>query len=191
MQPSVELLSNQELVARIRQGDAEAEARLYEKFSARVYFTALSETHSKEDAEDARAETFLRVIQALRQDKLRSADALPSFIVGITLNVIRELVRQKYRADSLEDYEYDIAGDGSLEQAMLDAETGRAMQELARQLKPREQQFLRLYYYEELPNPEIAQKLGIKEERLRLIKSRALQSFRELYQKMTRAKKIK
>ncbi len=76
MQSSAELLSNQELVARIRQGDAEAEAMLYEKFSARVYFTAISETHSKEDAEDARAETFLRVIRALRQDKLRSADSL-------------------------------------------------------------------------------------------------------------------
>ncbi len=189
MHTSAELLTNQEIVARIRQGEAEAEAALYAKFSTRVYFTALSETHSKEDAEDARAETFLRVIQALRADKLRSADALPSFIVGITLNVIRELVRQKYRADSLEDYAYDIASDGSLEQALLDAETSRALQELARQLKPREQQFLRLYYYEELPNPEIAERLGIKEERLRLIKSRALQSFRELYQKMTRPKK--
>jgi RNA polymerase sigma-70 factor, ECF subfamily len=186
MQPSAELLSNQELVARIRQGDAEAEAVLYEKFYARVYFTALSETHSKEDAEDVRAETFLRVIQALRQDKLRSADALPSFIVGITLNVLRELVRQKYRVDSLEDHEYDIASDSSLESALLDAETSRALEEAARELKPREQQFLRMYYYEELPKEEIARKLGIKEERLRLIKSRALQRFKEIYKKMTK-----
>ncbi len=182
----MEFLSNQELVARIRRGDAEAEALLYEKFSERVYFTALSETHSKDDAEDVRAETFLRVIQALRQDKLRSADSLPSFIVGITLNVIRELVRQKYRADSLEDYEYDVASDDSLEAAFLDAETGRALEEAARQLKPREQQFLRMYYYEELPKEEIARKLGIKVERLRLIKSRALQQFREIYKKMTK-----
>jgi RNA polymerase sigma factor (sigma-70 family) len=186
MQPSAELLSHQELVARIRQGDAEAEALLYEKFSAGVYFTALSETHSKEDAEDARAETFLRLIQALRQDKLRSADSLPSFIVGITLNVIRELVRQKYRADSLEAYEADIARDDSLESAFLDAETGRALEKAAQQLKPRAQQFLRMYYYEELPEEEIARKLGIKAERVRLIKSRALQQLREIYKKMTK-----
>lgn len=130
-----------------------------------------------------RAETFLRVIQAFRQDKLRSADSLPSFIVGITLNVIREVVRHKYRVDSLEEYEYDIAGDGSLEAALMDAETGEALKEVARKLKPREQQFLRMYYYEELPNDEIARALGIKEERLRLIKSRALRSFREIYKK--------
>jgi len=186
MQTSVELQSNQELVARIRQGDADAEALLYEKFSARVYFTALSETHSKEDAEDVRAETFLRVIQALRQDKLHSADSLPAFIVGITLNVIRELVRQKYRADSLEDYEDDIARDDSMEAAFLDAETGRELEKAAQQLKPREQQLLRMYYFEELPKEEIARKLGIKAERVRLLKSRALQQLREIYKKMTR-----
>lgn len=170
---------------RIRQGDAEAEALLYEKFYARVYFTALSETHSKDDAEDIRAETFLRVIQALRQDKLRSADSLPSFIVGFTLNVIREYVRQKYRADSLEDYEYDVASEISLESVFLEAETSRALEEAARHLKPREQQFLRMYYYDELPKEEIARRLGINEERVRLIKSRALQSFREIYKKLS------
>ncbi|MDX2034230.1 MAG: sigma-70 family RNA polymerase sigma factor [Blastocatellia bacterium] len=184
MQASPNLPSNQEIVSRIREGDSGAEALLYEKFSSRVYFTALSETHSREDAEDARAETFLRVIQALRQEKLRSADALPSFIVGITLNVVRELVRQKYRVDSLEDHDYDVAGEGSLESAMLDAETSRALEEVARGLKPRDQQFLRMYFYEELPKEEIARRLGINEERVRLIKSRALQQFRERYKKM-------
>ena len=39
-----------------------------------------------------------------------------------------------------------------------------------------------MYYYEELPLPEIAVALGIKQERLRLIKSRALQKFRKIYQ---------
>jgi RNA polymerase sigma factor (sigma-70 family) len=184
MQPSAELLSNQELVARIRRGDAEAEAQLYETFSARVYFTALSETHSKEDAEDVRAETFLRVIQALRQDKLRSADSLPSFIVGITRNVIRELVRQKYRVDSLEDYDCDIASDGSLESVFLDEETSRSITDVAKSLKPRDREFLRMFYYEELPREEIARVLGVKEERLRLIKSRALKRFREVYEKL-------
>ncbi len=186
MHPSAEPLSNHEIVARIRRCETEAETALYEKFSAKVYFTALSETHSREDAEDIRAETFLRVIQALRAGKLRSAESLPSFIVGFTLNVIREHVRKKYRADSLEDYEYDIASDDSQERAFLDAETSRALQEAVRHLKPREQEFLRLYFYEELPKEEIARKLGIAEERIRLIKSRALQSFRDIYKKIAK-----
>ena len=186
MQRSAEAFPHNELVTRIQQGDATAEEALYEKFSARIYFLALSELHSKDDAEDVRAETFLRVIQALRAGKLRSADSLPSFIVGFALNIIRELVRHKYKTDSLEDYEYDVASEGSLEDVFLDAETSRALEEAAKKLKPREQQFLRMYYYEELPKEEISARLGIKEDRLRLIKSRTLQSFREIYQKIAK-----
>ncbi len=186
MQSSVDPSLNNNLVTSIRQGDSAAETALYEKFSARIYFLALSELHSKDDAEDVRAETFLRVIQALRDGKLRSAEALPSFIVGFALNIIRELVRHKYKTESLEDYEYDVASEGSLEDIFLDAETSRAMEEVAKKLKPREQQFLRMYYYEELSKEEISARLGIKEDRLRLIKSRTLQSFREIYKKLVR-----
>src|SRR6185503_20435940 len=94
-------LLDTDLVANVREGDSKAEAALYEKYSARIYFLALSEMHSAEDAEDVRAETFLRVIQALRQDKLRAASSLPSFIVGIALNVIREQNRARYKTEQL------------------------------------------------------------------------------------------
>jgi RNA polymerase sigma factor (sigma-70 family) len=175
-----------ELVASIREGDSRAETALYERYSARVYFLALSELHSKEDAEDVRAETFLRVLQSLRQDQLRSPGSLGSFIVGTALNVIREQVRLSYKTQSLDERELNLAGDRSLESAFIDSEASRALEEAARQLKPREREFLRMLYYEELPKEEIARALGVKEERLRLIKSRALRSFREIYRKLTK-----
>ncbi len=184
MEPTATTLLDSDLVANVRDGDSTAETALYEKYSARIYFLALSETHSKEDAEDVRAETFLRVISALRQDKLRSASSLSSFIVGIALNVIREHTRAKYKTEQFDGSELNLTGEESVESAFLDEESGRAMKELAEQLKPRERDFLRLYYYEELPKEEIARTLGIKEERLRLIKSRALKSFRKIYERL-------
>jgi RNA polymerase sigma-70 factor (ECF subfamily) len=187
MQRGLEISSNHDLVSKIQQGDSAAEAALYERFSPRIYFLALSELHSKDDAEDVRGETFLRVIQALREGKLRAADSLPSFIVGFALNIIREHMRHKYKTDSLEDYEYDIASEGSLENVFLDAETSRALEAAVKKLKPREQEFLRMYYYEELSKEEISARLGIKEDRLRLIKSRTLQSFREIYKKLAKS----
>jgi RNA polymerase sigma-70 factor, ECF subfamily len=173
-----------QLAAAIRKGDVTAEAALYKKYSARVYFLALSELHSKEDAEDVRSETFLRVLQALRADQVRSPDSLGSFIVGAALNVIRELVRRRYKTESLEARELDPIAERSIESAFLDAEASQAIAEAVRRLKPREQEFLRMYYYEELPKADIARALGTKEERLRLIKSRALKSFREIYQRL-------
>jgi DNA-directed RNA polymerase specialized sigma subunit len=38
-----------------------------------------------------------------------------------------------------------------------------------------------MYYFDELSKEEIARKIGIAEERVRLLKSRALKSFRERF----------
>ena len=184
MRSRAETQSDGELAVAVGGGDAAAESSLYEKFSERILFLALGERHSREDAEDIRAETFLRVIEALRAGKLRQPESLPSFIVGIALNVMRELRRQ--RAGTEELGEYEAAGGDSPEDALLDREAARAVEEMAARLKPRERQFLRMYYYEELPKEEIARALGIREARVRLIKSRALKSFRALYEKFKR-----
>ena len=62
------------LADQIQRGESTAEATLYEKYSARVYYLALSELRSREDAEDVRTETFMRVIQAIRNGSLRSPE---------------------------------------------------------------------------------------------------------------------
>lgn len=177
--------ADRDLVSSIEQGDKQAEAALYGKYSDRLYFLALSELHSREDAEDVRAETFTRVLVALREAKLRKPESLSSFIVGIALNVIRESRRQRIGTETLEDQDLQPTSDPSPEEVFLDQEVSRSIKELAKHLKPREQTFLRMYYFEERSNREIALALGIKEERLRLIKSRALKKFRDIYRKFS------
>lgn len=177
--------ADRDLVSKVEQGDKLAESALYEKYSDRLYFLALGELHSREDAEDVRAESFTRVLIALREGKLRKPESLSSFIVGIALNVIRESRRQRIGTEPLADQELRAAEDPSPEKAFLDQEVSRSIEEVAKQMKPRERAFLRMYYFEERSNREIALVLGIKEERLRLIKSRALKKFRETYRKFS------
>jgi RNA polymerase sigma factor (sigma-70 family) len=50
----------------------------------------------------------------------------------------------------------------------LDPNVKRAIAQVISSLKSREQAFLRMYYFEELPKEEIARRLEVKEERLRL-----------------------
>jgi RNA polymerase sigma factor (sigma-70 family) len=180
-------LQDTEMVAHIeRGGAAEAEAQLYEKYSARVYYLALSELRSVVDAEDVRAETFLRVLQSIRSGGLRTPQALAAFILGTAHNVIRELRRRQSKSTSLSDEELEEQTRGSYEPSFLNMDVERAVEKTIRRLKPREQAFLRMYYYEEMAKDEVSRRLGIKEERLRLVKSRALKSFREMYERLTR-----
>ena len=176
------LESDADLVEKIRYGETEAEATIYEKYAARVYYLGLSELRSHAEAEDVRAETFLRALQAIRAGRLRSPQALASFILGTAHNVIRESLKHGRRTEQLAEQETEEGG--SYSQEFLDSNVELAIERVIRRLKPREQKFLRLYYYEELPKEEIARRLGVKEERLRLLKSRALKRFREIYERL-------
>ena len=178
--------SDTELVASIQNGQSDSETALYEKYSARVYYLALKEARSQHDAEDVRAETFLRVLQAIRGNQIRSAEALGSFVLGVTHNVLRGLyARRRQSGDVIPAEEAELAI-SSHEQFYLDEEVRLAILRTIGRLKPREQIVLRLLIYEEMPSEEVARRVAIAPERVRLVKSRALKHFREIYKRLAR-----
>lgn len=191
MEEQVPFAADVELVAGILAGQSRSETALYQKYAARVYYLALRESRSPHDAEDVRAETFLRVLQAIRGNQLRSAASLASFVVGTTRNVLHELFQRRRQAGKTtqpEDADLPIP---SHEELFLDSEVQRAVEQTIVRLKPRERILLRLHFYDELPTHEIARRVGVAPERVRLVKSRALKHFREVYQRLDRARMSK
>jgi len=173
-----------ELVVNIQNGRNEGEAALYDRYSAKVYYLALRESKSSHDAEDVRAETFLRVIQAVRSNQIRSAEALPAFILGVTRNVLRELyVRRRQAGDDISTEAVHLLT-ASHEHIFLNREVQLAIEKTIQRLKSRERTILHLCFYEELSTEEIARQMNIAPERVRLVKSRALKRFRELHDRM-------
>ncbi len=177
-----------ELVAKLQRGQTDAEAELYSKYFARVYYLALRQTRSPQDAEDVRAETFVRVLEAIRGNHLRSASSVAAFILGTTRNVLHEFMR-RLQTENTDQSRVPAASVASHEQLLLNSDVRSAIKQTIARLKPRERELLRLYYYEELPRNEIARRTGIAEERVRLVKSRALKHFREIYTRLNVAKK--
>jgi len=166
------------------QSDASAE-ELFNKYSARVYYLALRQLRSSADAEDVRAETFLRVVRAVQNRQVRSPDALGSFVLGTARNVILELLRAPHRLKH--DHEVPDLPSAPQDSGAVDEEVVRAIETVIRRLKPRERDFLRLHYYADLGKEEIARRIGVDAERVRLIKHRSLKSFREIYQRLTKS----
>jgi RNA polymerase sigma factor (sigma-70 family) len=171
-----------ELVRGLRAGEHSAGEELFEKYSRRVYYLALRELRSNADAEEVRAETFLRVLKAIQANQLRSPDALSAFVLGTARNVIMETLRSPLR--SADDRIPDVAAPQT--DAFLDGNVREAIEATLRRLKPREREFLRLQYYEELEPDEIARRIGVTLERLRLVKSRTFKSFREMYARLSK-----
>ena len=171
-----------DLVDAIRQGDTAAEAELYDRFGNRVLYLALRQLGRREDGEDVRAEVFLRLLPALRAGKLREPRALPAFVLEMTRNVIRERLRVLTRTRPLDD---DAVAQFTANDHHTDHLAVRVVAEVLDELLPRERAFLRMHFYEERSRDDISAALGIKEERVRLVKSRALKRFRERWRELT------
>jgi len=176
-----------ELMARIQAGDSGAEAVLFERYGARLYYPALSRTSLPQDAEDVRSETLLRVLSAIRNRQLRSPAALTSFMLRTLDHVALEMFRQESHASR-------CLGPASQRGTTFPGRRRAGCRRLdpgaseASRARFPAYVLLRMYYYEELSKEEIASRIGIAEERVRLLKSRALQSFRKRFLR-SRAKK--
>jgi RNA polymerase sigma factor (sigma-70 family) len=172
-----EFTTDADLVQSIQSGDPAAGETLHRRYSARLYYLALVRVRSPHDAEDARSETLLRVLSAIRNRELRLPAALASFCLRTLDHVVLEMQRNQRRAGR---FPADEPAP-SIHEYFLDDGVKAAIERTFARLKPREREFLRMYYYDELPKEEIARRTGITGERVRLLKSRALKSFREMY----------
>jgi len=152
-------------------------ATLHERFASRM-----RELRSHAVAEEVCHETLLRVMQAIRENKLVTEAALPGFVSGTARNVILEFRRKESRTAPLGDREFAAPP----REGLVDASVRKAMQQVFDRLKPRERDVLQLFYLEELTKEEIGARLDLDPERVRLVKSRALKSFREFYDRLTR-----
>jgi RNA polymerase sigma-70 factor (ECF subfamily) len=174
-EPTDALSGDADLALAIARGDRRAEEVLYERFSRRIFYLARRELRSHDLAEDARSETFLRVIAAIRDGRLRSAQSLASFVLQTTRFVAREAMRQRQRTSAMTDPEERAA---EIAAEPVDIDMVDAVRDVVRALPPRDREFVRLFYYEELSTEAIANRLEVAPERVRLIKSRALQRLR-------------
>jgi RNA polymerase sigma factor (sigma-70 family) len=107
------LVSDAQLVARCRSGDATAWNELVERFSRYVYAICVQAFRlSPQDAEDVFQEVFARVYQHL--DRLRSDDAIRPWIAQLTRRLCIDRIRAGGREapadiDELETAEVDSA----------------------------------------------------------------------------------
>lgn len=164
----------------IARGDSSAEAQLFQRFASRVRYLARRELRSPELAEDVCSETFLRVVTAIRAGRLQSPDALAGYVLQTTRHVIYETLRRaKHAGDPLD--EEKAAALPAPEPETPDADVIAAVRETIAELSPRDRSFLRMCYVEDMDKADIARALAIDTERVRLIKSRALQRFKTAY----------
>lgn len=149
-----------------------SESELVARFWARVRLLAARRLGGPTAAEDVAQETLRRVVEALRQDRLRNPAALPAFVFQTARNVCL----QRHRSARREARALDrLRGWRSGRQSGADPLVGLVLEErrdrvrgALERLSESDRELLRMSYYDEVGTAEVARQLGITPRAVRV-----------------------
>jgi len=166
---------------RLASGDPETERHFTRYFGHLLSIKLRSRLRSPAQVEDARQETFLRVMKALRQPGgIQSAGGFGAFVNSVCNNVLFEMYRSHSKTTPLEEEAGAALPDSGIDAEMavgLDQDRAhvRAIMET---LPQKERQLLHWLFFEEADKDEVCRRLGIDRNYLRVLLHRAKQRFR-------------
>lgn len=147
------------LVARLRAGDPEAPRAVWDRYYSLVRGLLRRYFGPHQDVEDHVQEVFMRLFRKL--GALRDESALRSYIVGITMRVIRsEMRKHAIRSRLWGDYTQNVGYEHAALQGAAEEEVHRLATILERVSDKARFVFL-MRYVEELSLPEIAESMRV------------------------------
>ncbi len=174
---------DREYVDRLVRGDAGTERDFVAYFSELLVLKLRPRLGSPELVEDARQETFFRVLRTLREKGgLEDPGALGAYVNSVCNNILFETYRSQGRAPA--QLPEDIPEDKRDTFAVLAAREEQAqVRQVLAELPDRDREVLRLLFFEEREKDEICRLLKVNRIYLRVLVHRAKLKFRSEYLK--------
>lgn len=153
-----------QLVAQARDGNHNAWAEIYTQFAPGVFRFCRRAMPSREDAEDATSEVFLKVRGKL--DQYDSSRPFNAWLYRVAANhcwdlLRRRRVRQDLETGDIETVPLEHPDPGQLEQLIAEKSREEVRKALER-LPNRTRMALTLRYYSDMSYDEIAETLGVR-----------------------------
>jgi RNA polymerase sigma-70 factor, ECF subfamily len=170
-----------ECITRARTGDLEAWGELYREFAGPIFRFCRRSLHTKEDAEDATTEIFMKVHEKLAQyDSTRPFQA---WLYKVAANhcwdsLRRRRIRQDLETEGVEEMPLEHPDPSQLN-LLLDAQSTKEMRDALKKLPARARMALVLRYYTDMSYDEIAETLGVRRNFVGVVLLRARHQLRE------------
>jgi RNA polymerase sigma-70 factor (ECF subfamily) len=165
---------DEQLIARVAQGDRSAFGTLYDRFSTPLYSLAMQMLANEAEAQDVLQEVFLSVWNKAPSFRADRGSAFSWTVALLRNRAIDRLRSKRRRGELLEAHAPDLEPAGSAtassSQNCETSERSREVRSALGQISDEQRQVLRLAFFEGLTQAEIAEKL---EEPLGTIKARA------------------
>jgi RNA polymerase sigma-70 factor (ECF subfamily) len=178
----------------LRAGDFRTQEHFVSYFSELIRLKLGKRLHSRPEIEDARQETFTRVLSALRRDDgVRQPERLGAFVNSVCNNVLLEHYRSaSQEAPGAEEEAAANIPDPAL--SAVDIIASREMQRKVRhildELPEKDRRLIKEIFLDERDKDEVCRDLGVDREYLRVLLHRAKKSFKSLYLKKMRERAL-
>jgi RNA polymerase sigma-70 factor, ECF subfamily len=163
--------------------DPEIERHFTRYFGNLLSLKLRSKLRSPALVEDAKQETFVRVLTAIKKGRgLVTPESLGAFVNSVANNVVFELYRSGTRVTALpEDHdEPDLREEGA-ETGLMAEEERRQVREALAGLPQKEKDLLRWVFFEGRDKDEVCRDLNVDRNYLRVLLHRAKNRFRDRY----------
>ncbi len=169
------------ILARARAGDAEAWGDIYRQFAPAIFRFCRRAMPTREDAEDATTEVFLKL-----KDKLGQYDPqrpFPAWLYKVAANHCWDLLRRRRIRQDLETEEVENVPLEHPEPSQLDRliaeRSGAQVRQALDRLPGRARMALVLRYYSDMSYDEIAETLGVRRAFVGVLLLRARHQLRD------------
>jgi len=175
-----------QLVENIRAGDANAMQELYQAFGRgiRLY---LCRQLGVQDVDDKVHDTFLIVVQAIKNGDLREPDRIMGFVRTVARRLVAghidHVVHRRRDSVSVESGVAISDDSATPEQDMISRQRVEIMVEVLREMAERDRDILTRFYLYEQSQDTIMRGMNLTATQFRLLKSRAKGRFAELGRK--------
>ncbi len=176
-------------IEQAQEGDSQAMSSLYDEYYDRIARYGLRRVLDQHVAEDVTANVFIKVLQNLPRFRWRHQYSFNGWIYRIASNEVNQYFRKQARYEltppSDMDAVYERVGEHSHSGQLLERQLDQhrdfvILHNGIRKLKPRHQDVIHLFYFEELSHREIAEALGMREGSVRVTLHRATTALRQL-----------
>jgi len=173
---------DKEQIARAQAGDAEAWGELYRQYAPAIFRFCRRVMPTREDAEDATMDIFIKVRQKLSQyDSSRSFNA---WLYTVAANHCWDLLRRRKGRQDLETGEIENMplehpDPGQLEQ-LIERHTSQEVRRALDKLPARARMALVLRYYSDMSYDDVAATLGVRRAFVGVVLLRARHQLREI-----------
>lgn len=168
-----------ELIEKCRNNDRRAQLKLYRQYCSAMFCVARRYLASREDAEDAVQESFIKVFKNLHQ--YREEVAFGAWLKRIVINHCLDRVKkEKEKLLALEDKYLNAVVEENGNWQVEDSVTPKMVVRAIEQLPESSRYVVMLFLLEGYDHEEIAQIMGITEVNSRTLLFRGKQKLREI-----------